>query len=532
MKEFKLDLEASINGIYLNSETIELLNIIQCEDIDALNKFISSCSQLNVSEEEMSTWQEVDIDAIKRNLVEQYKNTLVSMEQSIKDSDAVLCTTLIHCGINEEEVKSYISEFKNSGYEGVKKKLKEEQPENYDEFTEKAHRFISTERDQMKSVTYEELCAINETVSKHDTLLVASGRYYDVTKKMYDSSIDGMKKYDFYYAQRGLDFCYKNGKNARYHTLLDKQTMEEHLKGKSKEEVISELKAYVKQSIDFINKYNEKHKINGKGVITSIDLFNEIISFDKPYKNMWQELHGISTEELVDVYKYAMENKPEGVTYVYNEPFLEDEERRKVVIEQLKEINKHAPGLIDTIGTQMHIDMTQDTESIRQCFLDLKKLEEQGVTTQITEFDMCLPERLMFDEEGNISKKYSPEFIYDFKAKKISEISNIIRETGIKLDGITYWSISDTLDHNLERTNRKTFEHGLSREVATTRFAGLYSVEQRERTNPESKETDTFIASLQSQTVTSDIEYSQNMETIVQNNEHTMPKKEVKKEDI
>ena len=286
MKEFKLDLEASINGIYLNSETIELLNVIQCEDIDALKNFISSCSQLNISEEEMSTWQEPDTDAIKRNLVEQYKDTLVSMEQSIKDSDAVLRTTLIHSGINEEEVESYISEFKNSGYEGVKKKLKEEQPENYDEFTEKAHRFISTERDQMKSVTYEELCAINETVSKHDTLLVASGRYYDVTKKMYDSSIDGMKKYDFYYAQRGLDFCYKNGKNARYHTLLDKQTMEEHLKGKSKEEVLRELKAYVKQSIDFINEYNEEHKINGKGVITSVDLFNEIISFDKPYKNM------------------------------------------------------------------------------------------------------------------------------------------------------------------------------------------------------------------------------------------------------
>lgn len=44
-----------------------------------------------------------------------------------------------------------------------------------------------------------------------------------------------MKKYDFYYAQRGLDFCYKNGMYARYHTLLDKQTRNENLRGRPKD---------------------------------------------------------------------------------------------------------------------------------------------------------------------------------------------------------------------------------------------------------------------------------------------------------
>ena len=58
---------------------------------------------------------------------------------------------------------------------------------------------------------------------------------------------------------------------------------------------------------------------------------------------------------------------------------------------------------------------------------------------------------------------------------KISELSKAIEETGIHLDGITYWSISDTLDHNLERTNRKTYEQNLSRDIARTRYSGLYS---------------------------------------------------------
>ena len=55
---------------------------------------------------------------------------------------------------------------------------------------------------------------------------------------------------------------------------------------------------------------------------------------------MWQELYDISNEELVSAFQYAQENKPEGITYVYNEPFLENSERRKTVLEQLKQINK------------------------------------------------------------------------------------------------------------------------------------------------------------------------------------------------
>ena len=497
MQEFSLKLESQINGIYLNSETIELLSIIQCKNIEELKDFAINCSQLNISEEDLTSWNDNDIEDIKRMLVEQYKSTLVSMEQSIKNRRSVLKLALKHSGITADEVDSYISVFQNNGYEGIKKKLKAEHPESYDIFTEKAHRFIETERDQMTSITYEELSGLNDILSNHNTLLIGAGRYYDVTKKMYDEHIPNMEKYDFYYAQRGLDFCYKNGMYARYHTLLDKQTMEEHLIGKKKEYVLGELQKYVKKSIDFISKYNEEHKINGKGVICSVDLLNEIISFDEPYRNMWQELYGISNEELVSIFQYALENKPDGVTYVYNEPFLENPERRQVVIEQLSRINELAPGLIDTIGTQMHIEMTQNTDDIRQCFEDFKRLEQLGIGTQITEFDMCLPERFMFDENGKIrSEQDLVELINskiskcgitigsiaEFNSMRMDEISKAIEETGVQLDGITYWSISDTLDHNLERINRKTYEQGLQREIAQTRYAGLYSGLERNQT--------------------------------------------------
>lgn len=484
MQKFSLGIEAPINGIYLNSETIELLSIVQCKNISELREFATNCSQLNIDEQEIRNWNERDIESIKKNLVEQYKDSLISTEQSIKDRRSVLKSALEHSGIPFDEIDSYISVFQTDGYDGIKQKLKEEHPESYAKFTEKSHRYISTERDQMKSLTYEELSGMNDILPEYNTILVASGRYYDVTKKMYDEQIPDMEKYDFYYAQRGLDFCYKNGMHARYHTLLDKQTMEEHLIGRPKEEVLKELQEYVKHSINFISKYNEEHKIDGKGVITSVDLFNEIVSFDPPYRNMWEELHGISNEELVSIYQYALDNKPEGITYVYNEPFLENPERRQAVLKQLEQINSLCPGLIDTIGTQMHIEMTQSPEDIRRCFENLK---QAGVNVQITEFDMCLPERFMFDENGKarseseilnfINQKTGMTIgsIAELKEMRMDKISRAIEETGVPLEGITYWSISDTLDHNLERTNRKTFEQGLQRDVATTRYAGLYS---------------------------------------------------------
>lgn len=50
MQKFSLGIEAPINGIYLNSETIELLSITQCKSIDELRDFVRNCSQLNISD--------------------------------------------------------------------------------------------------------------------------------------------------------------------------------------------------------------------------------------------------------------------------------------------------------------------------------------------------------------------------------------------------------------------------------------------------------------------------------------------------
>ena len=106
MQRFSLGIEAQINGIYLNSETIELLSIVQCNTIEELKYFVRSCSQFDISDQEIENWNTIDIEIIKKNLAKKYKDTLIPMEESIKDRINVIKYTLEHSGILSEEIHS------------------------------------------------------------------------------------------------------------------------------------------------------------------------------------------------------------------------------------------------------------------------------------------------------------------------------------------------------------------------------------------------------------------------------------------
>lgn len=335
--------------------------------------------------------------------------------------------------------------------------LNQEYTENFDDIIKSSLRFISAERDQMKDLTYEQLLELDEKLPEHNTILVGSGRYYDVVNPLASEKEMGLK-YDFYHMKRGLDFAKSKGMNARYHTLLDKETLEKNHAGDSKEEVLANLREYVKHSIEFINEYNTNKQITNpdgtkSGVIKSVDLFNEIVAFDKPYENEWQKQYGITIKDIAGVFEYAKEHKPEGVTYVYNEPFLEDDERRQKVFEVLNEIQKETDGIIDTLGTQMHIESNIDINKIKRCFKDFKDLQgKTGIGIQITEFDMSTPESELFDENGKAVRIPN-----EIKTNKMIEVNEAIKESGVNLEGITYWTSNDTLSPDLERTNKKTY---------------------------------------------------------------------------
>ena len=199
-----------------------------------------------------------------------------------------------------------------------------------------------------------------------------------------------------------------------------------------------------------------------KPVIGAIDLFNEIISFEKnqqgEYFNIWEEKYGITLPELLSCFDYAFEHKPEEVSYLYNEPFLENDERRKKVIETLNQIHSLRPGLIDTMGTQMHITITQDLDSVKRSLEDLRKLEEQGMKIQITEFDMSLG-RLDVSHVFGLNPDVTLQQVYQLKTVKIEKLSEIIRTSGVHLSGVSYWALTDRVDSNLERVRSNALKN-------------------------------------------------------------------------
>ena len=434
MDNYSLNVNSPIKGGYFSSEQIDLLSIIQCQSIDELMRFIANCDQINRVNSIFESINGMDLESAKRSVFKSYQNSMVYHDQGL---DASRMNRFNYLGItSEEELMSVIDK---------------SHPRSQ-EILSLNHHFISEEWDQTKSISYEEMETLNSQLPLFNSMLIGSGKIYKVINK-YDTNKD--TKYDFYFAKRDLDFAYKNAKQVRFHSLLVKDDGK-IFNEKSKEEIIDIIKEYVKQSIDFINDYNSSHKININGkeepVINAVDLFNEIVSFDKneqgEYYNIWEQKYGISMPELMSCFEYALVNKPEGVNYLYNEPFLEDDQRRQKVFETLAQTT---PGLIDTLGSQMHITITQDIDSIRRCFADFKKLQEStGKNIQITEFDMCLGRNdvpRVFGPNADISL----ERVYQQKEKNISEISSAINESGVKLSGVSYWSLTDGIDCNLER---------------------------------------------------------------------------------
>lgn len=476
MDLYFLEVESNSVGGYFSSEQLEMLSIVQCQTPKELRDFISGCHQFSAafieknSEEFESIMKSIadaeksigdaqtSLDAAKKKVFECYQKTFVP---HLSSERVIIENLLQHLGIPKEDAG--ITDSTYPGIAQIMDNIKRKYPDQYKEMLKEAHKFVSLERDQNKmDGLYKDFVLLNELLSSFDTLLVGSVKPEIVINN--NLGEEESEHFDFYFAERDLDFALRNNKHVRLHSLFTKAATD-LFKGKSKEEIIRILKVYVKTTIDFINEYNSKHKLaDGSPVITAIDLFNEIVSFDKNsagvYENIWESQYGITIEDICEIFSYAKEHKPPGVSYLYNEPFLENPERRKKVIEVLKEINKTAIGLIDTLGSQMHITLAAKEKQIEDCFADFKDLQsELDIHIQITEFDLSLGARETTKVIGDPPELSYTDVYYE-KQAKIGRISSIINESGVKLSGVSYWSLTDNVDCNLERVRDSLLKDG------------------------------------------------------------------------
>lgn len=467
-----LEVMASSIGGYFSSEQIDLLSIIEAKNNEELLYFIMTTDQMkNVySKEDLELLATLPLEDLKRAIFKSYQDTMVYRDD---DNKIEMDNRLKHLNLKErdlEVIKNVLASNTPGITSWLKDYLKTKYPKNFEDIIDTNHHFMSRELDNLKDKDlYEDMSLLDNNLDYFDTMLIGSGRIYKIINQFYDND----KKYDFYYPKRDLDFAYRNQKNVRYHSLLVRESQDLFFKGMPKEEVLSTMKGYVKASIDFINNYNDNHKINVNGtekpVVNAVDLFNEIVSFDKDekgeYYNIWEKNFGITIDDLLEVFDYAFINKKEGMSYLYNEPFLEDTKRRKKVFEVLGEIDKKRLGLIDTLGTQMHITLGEDENNIKEVFADFKNLQDQtGKKIEITEFDMSLGREEVPKVLGE-NPEVKLEEVYDYKKQKIKDISSIINNSGVNLSGLSYWSLTDKIDFNLPRIRSNYLKEGLIKDI-------------------------------------------------------------------
>ena len=471
MELYSLNVNTSNIGGYFSSEQLSMLSIVQCQTHEEIISFVQQCEQLNgvFSKEDIQSFINQDLEQLKRNVFKKYQDTLVPHNS---DRQTILNNTLYHSNIKSEDIELIKKVYTDKNTEFIayiREYIKRRYPDRYKEIFKHVHRFISIERDQNKMPNlYDELVLLNENLSTFNTLLIGSLKPEVVINEFFS---EDQEQFDFYFANNDLEFALKNNKHVRFHSLLTKGAAESLFKGKSKEEILKILTSYVKTTIDFVNEYNSTHRLtDGTPVISAIDLFNEIVSFDKNsqglYENIWESNYGITIKDLCNVFEYAKTHKPQGVSYLYNEPFLEDSERREKVFEVLQSINSTSDGLIDTLGSQMHITFRTSDEQIQECFRDFKLLQDsQKMNVQITEFDLSLSERETLKTIGD-NPEIPYEKVYSMKRDKIDIISTIINSSGIKLNGVSYWSLTDNIDCNLERVRTNLLNKGIISDIS------------------------------------------------------------------
>ena len=326
--------------------------------------------------------------------------------------------------------------------------------------------------------------------------------YQEMNSKYNSITIDESAKYgnvalpdgtfDFSHLQKTLDFAKASEKQVRLNTLLFYMDCPDNLYNlpvteENKQKVKQILSDYVEQITSFIkdNGYEE--------TVRSIDVFNELLNRfamdgDTPYqyrgdilqdsnlrdfdniKSGW--LKFLNVEDLCDVIAIARKNLP-NTDFMYNDDNLIDFRKIPATTELLKRIRQyeidHGVGLIDSIGTQMHIDNGVTKGQIIDMF---NALGQYGLPIEITEFDMAMISNIdgLSEDEINNLRIQKMEDFFD-AIIKCKETDNI--------RGFTIWSKTDAQNFRVALKNEQRIKNG--QEPITTLHGGFYNNDMSEK---------------------------------------------------
>ena len=515
------DLSLEAKGITLNMQQIDLLSIVTADEKN-LKQVLATLQNITDEQKQSILSSNKSLDEIKRELFRMYQDSLTSYEETNfsldgKQKELVKRIKFIlnNCGLSSEEQKQFMDIVRNNQLYDIPKLIIATYDKGIsDKIFKTLIRYMPTEKEGIKSASYESFERLAEHLSDYQVV-----------------NLDDIAKYGHYVRQDGgfnsddlikaFDFARSHGMQTRLNTLLfymdTPDTLENMPFEQGKVEAKRLLERYVENITSVIAKYNTNCIQRGeKPTVRTVEIFNELlnrfamagkvlyeyrghidtdehrISKDNPnYDNLrggW--LRFFEVDELCSIMEIARKNLP-NVNLMLNECTLEGfrkiEPFKKLVLDKIKAYEQqHGIKLIDSIGTQMHIDSSVTKEEIREMF---ENLSQFGLPIEVTEFDMSI--------DQNFINSHSKEEIETFKRQKIGEFCDVITEMQEKgnITGVTIWSVSDAQNFVVYLTNQKIYQKNLERQkqglepipYVKTLYGGYYDAEMEDITKPKPK---------------------------------------------
>lgn len=484
-----LELNTEKDGIYLSQQQVDLLMITDINTPEEMRNYVENiCGQFpNMKVEDIipnfhSITSSEQLEEAKRSLYQKYQDGLISYLDNAQMSDAEKAKVkLERLGINGQELEMCLQQLSQGKINETFTYLGQKYGDN---FITKFNRSMNDDFENVKGVSYDEMKSLSELIKSDksmDTIIIATGKF---DNSIYQT-MNG-KVFDPYLTSKSLQFCLDNGKHMRYHALFDQAHVENLLKqGKGlqdHDQILAEMKAYVKMSMDFIEK-NNRQLPDGTMLINTVEVFNELVEKNKsdknsPYAMVWEKNFGITVDELMSCFDEI--KKPNGVEFMYNETTLTESPQKRAMVEKvLYQIEQKQSGFIDTIGDQMHLSdedvMTKkgiqnltETAQMLKRFQDGKVIVDGQVKeikpkkTECTEHDFHFTKSFI----ENINKiKQSGQKVDEWSIKRgmQSIVSNTYVQNGVNFVRSTYWSLLGQNDHNVVRENIKIQKENVER---------------------------------------------------------------------
>lgn len=484
-----LELNTEKDGIYLSQQQVDLLMITDINTPEEMKNYVENiCGQFpNMKVEDIipnfdSITSSEQLEEAKRSLYQKYQDGLISYLDNAQMSDVEKAKVkLERLGINGQELEKCLQQVSQGKINETFTYLGQKYG---DDFITKFNRSMNDDFENVKGVSYDEMKSLSELIKSDktmDTIIIATGKF---DNSIYQT-MNG-KVFDPYLTSKSLQFCLDNGKHMRYHALFDQAHVENLLKqGKglqNHDQILAEMKAYVKMSMDFIEK-NNRQLPDGTMLINTVEVFNELVEKNKsdknsPYAMVWEKHFGITVDELMSCFDGI--KKPDGVEFMYNETTLTESPQKRAMVEKvLYQIEQKQSGFIDTIGDQMHLSdedvMTKkgiqnltETAQMLKRFQDGKVIVDGQVKeikpkkTECTEHDFHFTKSFI----ENINKiKQSGQNVDEWSVKRgmQSIVSNTYVQNGVNFVRSTYWSVFGKNDHNIVRANISIQKENLER---------------------------------------------------------------------